>query len=117
MITIILLIIVLFFLFKTSESFVLVGSNKDLFEIAQDTIIPYSQCSIQDDNSVMGQKVILKTNDGNYYNSCDFGLEEESKCAFPTKCQGNDCSQKIIPLMTINNEKRCRLVPYEGPYK
>ena len=54
MITIILLIIVLFFLFKTSESFALVGSNKDLFEIAQDTIIPYSQCSIQDDNSVMG---------------------------------------------------------------
>ena len=61
MITIILLIIVLFFLFTNSEPFVLVGSNKDLFEIAQDTIIPYSECSIQDDNSVIGQKVILKT--------------------------------------------------------
>jgi hypothetical protein len=94
---------------SNQETFVLTGTNNDLFEIESENIIPYSECKINNKPDLIGQKVTLKTIDGNYYNTCDFGLYEESKCDFNT--------ENIKPLMTITNEKRCRQVPYEGPYK
>ena len=107
------LFVLLFFVISTSsEKFTLNGNDDDIFNIVNETEIPDSSCTVNDDPNLKGKKIILTTNDNTTYETCDFGVADNKQCNIDFTCQNENCYDNIKPILTINSDYRCRKIPY-----
>ncbi len=108
----VLFVLLFFVIFTSSEKFTLNGNDDDIFNIVNETEIPDSSCTVNDDPNLKGKKIILTTNDNTTYETCDFGLADNKQCNIDFTCQNENCYDNIKPILTINSDYRCRKIPY-----
>ena len=120
MILLTLLIILILFISFNNEKFELLGTNNDIWHIIKEDINQDVPCYLNNDTNITGYQTILTTRDNNSGNNktvetCDFGIADDANSCdkLEFNCLNSNCTEeKVIPLLNINGEYRCRKVPY-----
>jgi hypothetical protein len=115
MILLTLLIILILFISFNNEHFELLGTDDDIFQIKNETINKDVPCYLNGDDVIVGYETILTTNDNKNVQSCDFGDAIDKSCDHLVfTCKTDNCiDEKVVPLLNINGDYRCRKIPYK----
>ncbi len=114
MILLALLIILILFISFNNENFELLGTNDDIFNIKNETINNEVPCYLNEDETNIGYQTILTTNDNTDVQTCDFGDAIDKSCDhLEFTCKTDKCTEeKVVPLLNINGDFKCRKIPY-----
>lgn len=114
MILLILLIMLILIISFNNENFELLGTKDDIFKIKDEKINLGNPCILNGDENIIGDEVIIIDDNGRTVQTCDFGKAINDSCDhLQFNCDNDRCTEeKVMPLLTINNEVRCRKQPY-----
>lgn len=114
MILLTLLIILMLFISFNNEKFELLGTDDDIFQVKKETINKDVPCYVNGDDTNVGYETILSTHDNKNVQTCDFGDAKDKSCDhLDFTCKADNCTEeKVIPLLNVNGEYKCRKIPY-----
>ena len=114
MILLILLILLILIISFNNENFELLGTGDDIFKIKEEKINIGEECFINEDKSIIGNKVTIIDDNNRTIETCDFGEAINGSCDhLEFNCLTNNCTEeKVMPLLTIDSQFRCRKQPY-----
>lgn len=119
MILLVLIIILILFISFNNEKFTLVANNDDIFITDKETINTEVPCYVNGDTNITGYETIITAKDKSYIQTCDFGNAKQENNDYTCDhlnigCYSSDCTkERVVPLLNINGEYKCRKVPYQ----